>query len=113
MPKIGVNNKSINFYCFQTYTYQFLVHLRKTNATLRFGKFELLDFHHPHVFAYRRTSRHETLYIVCNFHQVETDFSLDTSNLKVIYKNYQETHVSNNKVILRPYEAVILTDKKE
>lgn len=94
------------------YTYQFLVNLRKTNGTLRLGKFELLEFDHPHVFAYRRTSNNETLYIICNFHQVETDFSLDTSNLKVLYSNYQDIQLSN-KIGLRPYEAIILTDKKE
>lgn len=93
--------------------YKKLVALRKEIDVLAYGDIQPVDAAHPSVFAYERTYENERLLVICNFYQKEItwDAKRPLNPYEVLLANYQEQKIEEEKIILRPYEAVILYQK--
>ncbi|MEQ6378433.1 alpha-glucosidase [Bacillaceae bacterium S4-13-56] len=92
------------------YYYQRLIQLRKEMDIITDGKFELLLRDDPKVFAYRRKTENQTLYVLCNFSneeillQDESERILEKiQNATLLISNYDEN--KHNK--LQPYQASV------
>jgi len=90
-----------------------MVKLRKTNKTLVYGKYTLLDKINPNVYAYTRDDDSQKLLILLNFSDspAEATVHISTANATVLLSNYNESslHVKeDSSIVLKPYEAVIV-----
>lgn len=90
-----------------------LVNLRKTNKTLVYGKYTLLDKQNPNVYAYTREDDRQKLLILLNFSAStsEATIPMTAENATVLLSSYNDTTVhvgESTSVLLRPYEAVIV-----
>jgi oligo-1,6-glucosidase len=85
-----------------------LVKLRKSELTLVYGKYTVIDFNNPSVYAYTRELDNNSMLVLLNFKSTEANVDLsgiDTSSAKLILGNY--TNRSEKIDVLRPYEARI------
>jgi oligo-1,6-glucosidase len=84
-----------------------MVQLRKSEQTLIYGDWKLVDADNPSVFAYTRELNGRKLLTLLNFKSVnaKANTGLDLSKAKVLIGNYATPSVSGE---LKPYEAVIL-----
>ncbi|WAO89020.1 Aamy domain-containing protein [Fusarium falciforme] len=82
-----------------------------------YGDFELLDRSHDDVFAYSRSSGDQKAVVVCNFRETLVTWdvppSVNLSSGKVLLSNYLEVDVTQDKLALRPFEALVVSVKKE
>ncbi|KAJ4142805.1 hypothetical protein NW754_010244 [Fusarium falciforme] len=82
-----------------------------------YGDFELLDRSHEDVFAYSRSSGDQKAVVVCNFRETLVTWdvppSVNLSSGKVLLSNYLEVDVTQDKLALRPFEALVVSVKKE
>ena len=90
--------------------YKKLVQLRKEYHVIAYGDVQPLDEKHPTVFAYKRTYQDESLLVVSNFYGKETqwDCGIDLEGWKCILSNYQENSLESSKILLKPYETMVL-----
>jgi oligo-1,6-glucosidase len=58
------------------YYYKKLIALRKQEATMVLGKYELLLEDHPYLFVYTRTHKNETLLVILNMSEKEVTFEM-------------------------------------
>ena len=60
-------------------------------------------------FAYKRAWENQELIVICNFYGNEVEIELDTDQKEatILISNYEESPVMNNKIKLRPYEAIV------
>jgi oligo-1,6-glucosidase len=83
-----------------------MVHLRKSNLVLIYGKFELVDNDNKQLFAYTRSLNKEQLLVVLNFS--DTNAILNTSipydHKNILISNYENPNINN---AFQPYAAVI------
>jgi oligo-1,6-glucosidase len=83
-----------------------MVHLRKSNLVLIYGKFELVDNDNKQLFAYTRSLNKEQLLVVLNFS--DTTAILNTSipydHKNILISNYENPNINNT---FQPYAAVI------
>ncbi|MEN9612367.1 MAG: hypothetical protein RLZZ628_3181 [Bacteroidota bacterium] len=85
-----------------------IVKLRKSEPTLEYGKYTLLDANNPSVYAYTRELDGKKLLVLLNFKSKDAKMDtsgLDLSKAKVLIGNYPTPSVSGS---LKPYEAVVL-----
>lgn len=85
-----------------------MTQLRKSEPTLQYGDWQLVDSENPAVFAYTRTLNSKKLLILLNFKAVNATLNttgFDLSKAKVLISNYPTASASGQ---LKPYEAVIL-----
>lgn len=84
-----------------------MVNLRKSDPTLVYGKYTLLDADNPSVYAYTRTWKGKKILVLLNFTDQEAifDIKIDVSEAKVLISNYDTPSVSQS---LKGYEATIL-----
>ncbi|WP_242691482.1 glycoside hydrolase family 13 protein [Desertivirga arenae] len=85
-----------------------LIKYRKSDLTLIYGTYTLIDRENPNVYAYKRQLDDEVLLVVLNFKPHESTVSLpdiDLSSAKLIISNYEDMKGRYDK--LRPYEALI------
>lgn len=91
--------------------YKKLVDLRKNNALVVYGDYELINREHPQVFSYIRTYNNERLLVICNFYGSETEFKLPESiaysKKEIIISNYDAVEHDIESFTLAPYEAVV------
>lgn len=89
--------------------YQQLIRLRRQFDIIKYGTFELLLRDHKEVFAYKRAWENQELIVICNFYGNEVEIELDTDQKEatILISNYEENPVMNNKIKLRPYEAIV------
>ncbi|WP_342419432.1 alpha,alpha-phosphotrehalase [Paenibacillus sp. FSL H8-0168] len=59
--------------------YRKLIHLRKTVQVLTDGSYQRLDEAHPQVYAYQRSNEEETLIVISNFSEQDTQFRIPDS----------------------------------
>ncbi|MBN2907936.1 alpha,alpha-phosphotrehalase [Polycladomyces sp. WAk] len=93
------------------YHYQKLIRLRKEYDVIAYGDYEWILEDHPHIYAYLRHYRQETLLVINNFYGVETTFHLpEHLNLggrhRILISNYPDTENQLHHLKLRPYESV-------
>ena len=90
--------------------YKKLVQLRKEYDVIAYGDVQPLDEKHPTVFAYKRTYQDESLLVVSNFYGTETQWNcgIDLEGWKCILSNYRENSLESSKILLKPYETMVL-----
>lgn len=112
--KINENYKTINVANQESDTnstlnyFRKLVKLRKSELALVYGKYTVIDFENPSVYAYLRELDNKTILVLLNFKAGSSKLDLsgiDVSEAKLIMGNY----VDESKEIdqMRPYEAKI------
>ena len=82
------------------------VKLRKENAILIYGKYEIVDAENEDVYAYTRELDDEKWLILLNFkpHEATADLKFDLGSAQRLFGNYAE---SSKDKKLRPFEAVV------
>lgn len=93
--------------------YQKLIELRHKMDIIVYGRFELIDADNENTFCYIRELKNERLYIACNFTQNSIKEALPENfdiACKKLIGNYDgiNSDTEHRKLILRPYEAVVL-----
>ena len=86
-----------------------MVALRKSNLTLVYGAYQLLDAANEKVYAYTRTMGNEKLLVVLNFSKdnvVWNNEAYKNAAKALLISNYSDTSLKNG-FSLRPYEAAI------
>jgi len=93
------------------YHYKKLINLRKNEELMIIGKYEDIDLENEKVYAYRRVGDNGELVIISNFYENPVEFNvkgLNLNNAEVLLSNYKtEPEISEEKIFLKPYEAVI------
>ncbi|WP_207423666.1 glycoside hydrolase family 13 protein [Desertivirga brevis] len=87
-----------------------LIQFRKSELTLVYGSYTLLDRDNPHVYAYKRELNGNILIVILNFKPHEASVwipEVDLSYSKVVISNYGDTIGRPDK--LRPFEALIFS----
>ena len=87
--------------------------MRKEYDIIAYGDIKPVDAKHPSVFAYERTYGDEKLLVVCNFYKNEVEWNSlrEFAGYEVILGNYQDQMIKDEKITLRPYEAMMLYKK--
>lgn len=87
-----------------------MVQLRKNNPVLVYGAYKLLVPNDPQVYAYTRTMGNQKLLVLMNFSKAPAHFVSDKKldSRLVLINNYQEVQIKENRVELKPYQAVII-----
>ncbi len=86
--------------------YKKLIKLRKENAVIVYGDFQMLLPEDSNIFAYVRTLETSKILVLCNFYGEEVNYQLpkEFSNIsEVLIANYEDTMANT----LRPYEAIM------
>ena len=98
------------------YHYQNLIQLRRTEELLITGRYEDIDLENKKVYAYKRVGEDAELIIIANFYDKVTEFDvkgLDLEEAFILLSNYvQSPEINGNKLILKPYEAIIFKKVK-
>lgn len=84
-----------------------MVALRKSEPTLVYGKYAVIDAENPSIYAYTRVWEGKTLLVLLNFtsKKAKVTLGLDLSKAQVLISNYAKSSVSE---YLKGYEATIL-----
>ena len=91
--------------------YQKLIALRKDSPykeLLHKGSYELLLADHPELFVYKRLLGAQELMVICNFYGKEQTIDLPIVGHEIICHNYDTLERHEGKLLLRPYEAMML-----
>ena len=98
------------------YHYQNLIQLRRTEELLITGRYEDIDLENKKVYAYKRVGEDAELIIIANFYDKTTEFDVKGMDLEeafILLSNYvQSPEINKNKLILKPYEAIIFKKVK-
>ena len=98
------------------YHYQNLIQLRRTEELLITGRYEDIDLENKKVYAYKRIGENEELIVISNFYDEVTEFDvkgLDLEKAFILLSNYvQSPEIKEDKIILKPYESIILKKTK-
>ena len=98
------------------YHYQNLIQLRRTEELLITGRYEDIDLENKKVYAYKRVGEDAELIIIANFYDKTTEFDVKGMDLEeafILLSNYvQSPEINGNKLILKPYEAIIFKKVK-
>lgn len=94
--------------------YKKLIHLRKSSITMQRGLFMPITFDPRRLFVYMRQHGEESVLVILNFSRRKTAFVLSGSlmrqNWKLMLSNKRSKlpEIKDRKMILQPYEALIL-----
>jgi len=88
-----------------------MVKLRKDNDVLIYGDYQLFQAEHPDIYAFTRTLNKEKTLVLLNFKDHDSSIELPEikSLEKTLINNYDSLSVENEKINLKPYQAVILS----
>lgn len=93
--------------------YQKLIELRKNNPVLVYGDFVPVKQEDENVFAYLRVLGNERMLVVLNLSAENASFSASDdiciSESSVAASNYSQAGKADNKLLLRPYEAIVFS----
>jgi oligo-1,6-glucosidase len=88
-----------------------MVQLRKSNLTLVYGEFQLIDVNNKQIFAYTRHLGRQKILVVLNFSENEAslDTEIEVTHSNIFISNYTEPSRSK---LYAPFEAVIYEIEK-
>ncbi len=84
-----------------------LVQLRKTQPTIVYGSYSLLDKDNPSVFAYQRELNGKKIVVMLNFTDKNAHFNFKLGRHKILLHNYDDCDKIKNNT-LRAYEAIVV-----
>lgn len=89
--------------------YQKLIKLRHESDLIVYGTYDLILDDDKDIYAYIRTLGDEKLIVYCNFSENTREVELpeEFTDGKILISNYNDAKVSE-KIILRPYEAIVI-----
>lgn len=89
--------------------YQKLIKLRHESELIVYGTYDLILDDDKDIYAYIRTLGDEKLIVYCNFSENTREVELpeEFTNGKVLISNYSDAK-ANQKIALRPYEAIVI-----
>ena len=89
--------------------YQKLIKLRHESELIVYGTYDLILDDDKDIYAYIRTLGDEKLIVYCNFSENtrEVEIPEEFVNRKVLISNYSDAK-ANQKITLRPYEAIVI-----
>lgn len=111
-PEINVKkdkeNKNSIFRC-----YQELIRLRKNNPIIVWGKFERVEVLEEDVFVYKRVLDGQEILVVVNMGEGTPQLEVKPLELNknFVIGNYGKPQVNGELIDLRPYEAVVLSER--
>lgn len=93
--------------------YRALVRLRKAEPAIADGKIEFLENEREDIFACRRFTGEEELLVYNNLKEKKTSVALKSEwkAFKKLLGNYSDFLTEENRLILRPYETIVLKRK--
>ncbi|WP_299434754.1 alpha-glucosidase [uncultured Aquimarina sp.] len=99
----GDPNSILNFY-------RSLLRTRKKHDVFVYGDFEELEFNNPNLYIYKKVLGQEKIMVLLNFSDSEESFDIGNSmnEAEILVNNYKNLEIKNDKVILKPYQGVIL-----
>ncbi|WP_102026337.1 alpha,alpha-phosphotrehalase [Salirhabdus sp. Marseille-P4669] len=95
------------------YHYKKLIELRKQYDVITTGDYTLLFEDHPHIFAYLRRNKTESLLVLNNFYRCHIDVTLPNelpftkTEPDILLSNYKDSQKNLDRIQLRPYESVV------
>ena len=116
--KVNPNYKEINaaaerkdpdsVFCY----YQKLIALRKREAVMVYGSYELQEPDSESLYVYTRTLEPDRLLVICSFSETETDYEIpaEFSGAEILIGNGKRTSAAG-LIRLQPYEALVLKRK--
>ncbi|MDO6710146.1 alpha-glucosidase [Aliiglaciecola sp. 2_MG-2023] len=91
-----------------------LTKLRTENDILVYGVYQQVEPDHPHIYAYTRSLDNQTWLVILSF--VETDANLKLPNnmqtFEIQANNYSQLSIDDGWLKLKPYQAVVLSQKE-
>ncbi len=86
-----------------------MVKLRKDRPVFIYGKYTLLQPEHPKIYAYTRELDSERVVVLLNFSDADAriDLASTTTLGEILINNYNKVVQTKNKVLLKPYQAVV------
>lgn len=92
-----------------------LTYLRRNNPVFVYGQYKLIQKGHPDIYAYTRTWEGDKILVLLNFKATQAEIELPEAKLvgQTLIDNYGDVDIQDEKVLLKPYQAVILRLKSE
>ncbi|SFE91025.1 glycoside hydrolase family 13 protein [Peptostreptococcus sp. D1] len=94
------------------YHYKELIKIRHEDDMVTLADFRLVDRENKSVFAYERRLDDKSILVVANFYEDDVDFELAgeyrLDEYSVLLSNYKEFEKEDNKIKLKPFEAIVL-----
>lgn len=86
-----------------------MIKVRKGNPVLIYGDYQLLEPQNEQVYAYLRSSIDGVMLVLLNFSENVANLNLEELKLikREVINNYESIEVSENSILLKPYQAVI------
>ncbi|WP_299243233.1 alpha-glucosidase [uncultured Aquimarina sp.] len=95
-------NSILNFY-------RSLLKIRKEHDVFVHGDFQEIEFNNPKLYIYEKNLGKEKIMVMLNFNNSEESFDASSINeVEILANNYENLDIENNKVVLKPYQGVIL-----
>jgi oligo-1,6-glucosidase len=87
-----------------------MIRLRKSEPTLAYGRYQLLDRENPEVFAYTRTLGRRTLLVALSFSHKTGRTRLPAGSVagKILINNLATSPLQGAHLMLEPFQAVVL-----
>ena len=91
-----------------------MIRLRKSDPVLVYGKYQLLDRENPEVFAYTRSLNGRTLMVALSFSTSGGTTALPAGYQagKTLINNLARSPVDGSRLVLEPYQAIVVELKK-
>lgn len=97
------------------YYYQKLIDLRKNSEykdVIVYGEFIPVKTS-DQLFVYERVSRDNRLLIINSFSDQKETYDLDDEIINIVLSNYEKVDIKAHKIVLKPYQAIILELKEK
>lgn len=105
-PKINVESQINDDNSIYSY-YKKLIRLRKNTAAIVLGDYEPIFIDDKEIFAYKRKHEDVTIVVICNFFDICKEIEIN-SKFELLLGNYNDLIKYDNKLNIRPYEAMII-----
>lgn len=91
--------------------YQELIRLRKNNPIIVWGKFERVEVPEKDVFVYKRILDDQEILVIVNMGKEKSQVQIPEllSDKFFVIGNYSNPRITEDKLDLRPYEAIVLS----